>query len=142
MTIDNAFNRVITSCSQVRLQNNEGTWIGKNMITAYCKLHDLGYAHSVEAWSEGELVGGLYGVSLGKCFFGESMFTRKSNASKVAFVKFVEYLKASSFDMIDCQITTDLLISFGAKEIPRNQFLKQLEKSLKSPTAIGKWVFA
>jgi leucyl/phenylalanyl-tRNA--protein transferase len=111
------------------------------MITAYCKLHDLGYAHSVEAWSEGELVGGLYGVSLGKCFFGESMFTRKNNASKVAFVKFVEYLKALSFDMIDCQVTTDLLISFGAKEIPRKQFLKQLEKSLKVPTAKRKWVF-
>lgn len=139
--MDSAFNRVIASCAQVRLQKNEGTWVGKNMITAYCKLHDLGYAHSVEAWSEGELVGGLYGVSLGKCFFGESMFTRKNNASKVAFVKFVEYLKALSFDMIDCQVTTDLLISFGAKEIPRKQFLKQLEKSLKVPTIKGKWVF-
>ena len=142
VTMDSAFNRVIASCAQVRLQKNEGTWVGKNMITAYCKLHDLGYAHSVEAWSEGELVGGLYGVSLGKCFFGESMFTRKNNASKVAFVKFVEYLKALSFDMIDCQVTTDLLISFGAKEIPRKQFLKQLEKSLKVPTIKGKWVFA
>jgi leucyl/phenylalanyl-tRNA--protein transferase len=142
VTMDSAFDCVIASCAQVRLQKNEGTWVGKNMITAYCKLHDLGYAHSVEAWSEGELAGGLYGVSLGKCFFGESMFTRKNNASKVAFVKFVEYLKGLSFDMIDCQVTTDLLISFGAKEIPRKQFLKQLEKSLKVPTTRRKWVFA
>ena len=139
VTMDTAFERVITACAQIRLQQNEGTWIGKDMVKAYCKLHESGFAHSVEAWHEGELAGGLYGVSLGRCFFGESMFTYISNASKVAFVALIEYLKALSFDLIDCQITTKHLISFGAREVPRNIFLKQLEKSLTSPTIRGKW---
>ncbi|MCK5784356.1 MAG: leucyl/phenylalanyl-tRNA--protein transferase, partial [Desulfobacterales bacterium] len=102
-------------------------------------LHASGYAHSVEAWYEGELAGGLYGVSMGKCFFGESMFTRKSNASKVAFVMLVEFLKKLSFKIIDCQVTTDHLIRFGAKEIPRQLFLNQLEKAVAAPTLRGKW---
>jgi leucyl/phenylalanyl-tRNA--protein transferase len=93
----------------------------------------------VEAWHQGELVGGLYGVSLGRCFFGESMFTRISNASNVALVKLVEYLNAFSFDMIDCQVTTDHLIRFGAREVSRARFLAQLKKSLETPTKKGKW---
>lgn len=139
VTMDTAFTQVISACAEARLDNSEGTWIGEDMITAYGKLHASGYAHSVEAWYEGELAGGLYGVSMGKCFFGESMFTRKSNASKVAFVMLVEFLKKLSFKIIDCQVTTDHLIRFGAKEIPRQLFLNQLEKAVAAPTLRGKW---
>jgi leucyl/phenylalanyl-tRNA--protein transferase len=141
VTMDTAFVQVITQCAQIRLQNNQGTWIVEEMIDAYCELHESGFAHSVEAWCQGELAGGLYGVSLGKCFFGESMFTRISNASNVTLVKLVEYLNALSFDMIDCQITTQHLLRFGAREIPRIKFLKQLEESLKASTKKGKWSF-
>ncbi len=141
VTMDSAFVQVINQCAKIRLQNNQGTWIIKEMIDAYSKLHESGFAHSVEAWYQGELAGGLYGVSLGRCFFGESMFTRVSNASNVAFVKLVEYLNALSFDMIDCQFTTEHLLRFGAKEIPRVSFLKQLEESLKTSTKKGKWCF-
>ncbi|MFO7971177.1 MAG: leucyl/phenylalanyl-tRNA--protein transferase [Desulfobacterales bacterium] len=139
VTMDSAFDRVITQCAQIRLENNQGTWIVEDMIDAYCRLHESGFAHSVEAWREGELAGGLYGVSLGRCFFGESMFTRISNASNVALVTLAEYLKKLSFDMIDCQLTTKHLLRFGAREIPRSKFLKQLEASLKAPTKRGKW---
>lgn len=141
VTMDSAFVQVINQCAKIRLQNDQGTWIVKEMIDAYCKLHESGFAHSVEAWYQGELAGGLYGVSLGKCFFGESMFTRVSNASNVALVKLVEYLNTLSFDMIDCQLTTEHLLRFGAKEIPRVSFLNQLEESLKAPTKKGKWCF-
>lgn len=131
ITIDSAFDQVINACAEIRRKNNEGTWIVNDMIEAYCRLHESGFAHSVETWRHDKLVGGLYGVSLGGCFFGESMFTRISNASKVAFVKLVEHLETLSFDLIDCQITTTHLKQFGAREIPRSQFLAQLEKSLK-----------
>ena len=151
ITVDSAFKQVINSCAQVRLQNNQlynrrfyknrGTWIVDDMIKAYIDLHESGFAHSVEAWYKEELAGGLYGVSLGRCFFGESMFIYKSNASKVAFVALAQHLKALSFDMIDCQQTTEHLIRFGAREISRNSFLKQLEMSLKFPTIRGKWSF-
>jgi leucyl/phenylalanyl-tRNA--protein transferase len=141
MTIDSAFDQVINSCAQIRVEKNEGTWIGQEMIDAYCRLHESGFAHSVEAWQQGKLVGGIYGVSLGKCFFGESMFSRVSNASSVALIKLVEHLKASSFDMLDCQVTTDHLLRFGAREIPRSVFLKQLKNSLEAPTIRGKWSF-
>ncbi len=137
VTMDKAFLQVISSCAKARTD----TWIVDEMIEAYCKLHESGFAHSVEIWRDGELVGGLYGISLGRCFFGESMFTRVSNASKVAFVRLVEHLGGLSFDMIDCQVTSDHLVNFGAKEIPRTLFLKQLAKSLKTPTRRGKWRF-
>ncbi len=139
VTADTAFRDVITSCAQVHLEEDKGTWIVDEMIEAYCRLHEAGYAHSVEAWYEGKLVGGLYGVSLGKSFFGESMFSRVNDASKAAFIRLVEYLDALSFDMIDCQVRTRHLMSFGAKEVPRKQFLAQLRKSLLSPTKKGKW---
>jgi leucyl/phenylalanyl-tRNA--protein transferase len=139
VTIDTAFDQVIHSCAQVRIQKREGTWIIKEMIDAYVKLHESGYAHSVEAWYEGALAGGLYGVSLGNCFFGESMFTRVSNASKVAFVTLVDYLKSMAFDLIDCQVPTAHLIRFGARKIPRTQFLELLQKSLTAPTRRGPW---
>lgn len=138
ITIDSAFDQVINACAEIRRKNNEGTWIVNDMIEAYCRLHESGFAHSVEAWRHDKLVGGLYGVSLGGCFFGESMFTRISNASKVAFVKLVEHLKTLSFDLIDCQLTTTHLKQFGAREIPRSQFLAQLEKSLKGTVVFRK----
>ena len=141
VTMDSAFVQVINQCAKIRIQNNQGTWILEDMIDAYCKLHESGFAHSVEAWYQGELAGGLYGVSLGNCFFGESMFTRISNASNVALVTLVEYLNKLSFDIIDCQLTTEHLLRFGAKEIPRVNFLKQLGESLKAPTKKGKWCF-
>ncbi len=112
------------------------------MKDAYCRLFESGYAHSIEAWADGELAGGLYGLSLGGCFFGESMFTRVSNASKVAFAALSDYLLKLSFDLIDCQVTTDHLKRLGAKEIPRAQFLKELEQSMKRPTLRGKWEIA
>ncbi|MGD8522540.1 MAG: leucyl/phenylalanyl-tRNA--protein transferase [Desulfobacterales bacterium] len=142
ITMDQAFEQVITACAKIRRGKDEGTWIVQDMIEAYCKLHESGYAHSVEAWQDDTLAGGLYGVSLGKCFFGESMFTLLTNASKVAFVALVNYLKALSFDLIDCQVKTEHLISFGAREIPREQFLKQLKKSLENPTLKGKWSYS
>jgi leucyl/phenylalanyl-tRNA---protein transferase len=139
VTMDLAFNEVINQCAQVRLKKNQGTWIVKDMIDAYCNLHESGFAHSVEVWQGGDLAGGLYGVSLGKCFFGESMFTRVSNASNIGLVKLLEHLKKLSFDMIDCQVATEHLTRFGARQIPRIRFLNQLEKSLKAPTIKGKW---
>ena len=141
VTMDLAFNEVIKQCAEVRLQKNQGTWIIEDIIEAYCKLHESGYAHSVEVWHQGELAGGLYGVSLGKCFFGESMFTRISNASNIALVSLVEHLKKMSFDLIDCQVTTEHLIRFGAKEIPRTLFLKKLKTSLSATTYRGKWKY-
>jgi leucyl/phenylalanyl-tRNA--protein transferase len=142
VTMDLAFDEVINQCAQVRLQKKQGTWIVEEMIDAYCKLHRSGFAHSVEVWQQGDLAGGLYGVSLGKCFFGESMFTRVSNASNVALIKLAKYLNELSFDMIDCQVATEHLIRFGARMIPRTLFLKQLEASLNAPTQIGKWEYA
>ena len=139
VTMDLAFRDVIHYCADARLKKGEGTWIVKDMIDAYCRLHESGFAHSVETWHQGELAGGLYGVSLGNCFFGESMFTRISNASNVGLVKLVDFLNILSFDMIDCQIPTDHLIRFGAREVPRARFLEQLERSLENPTKRGKW---
>lgn len=135
VTLDTAFPQVITACASIR----ESTWIIDDMIQAYCRLHDAGYAHSVEVWQDGELAGGLYGVSLGRCFFGESMFSRRSNASKVALYYLVEHVKTLHFDLIDCQVTSDHLLSLGAREIPRRQFLAEVKQSLKSPTFMGKW---
>ena len=139
ITIDRAFRRVITECAETRMAQNEPTWIVEDMIDAYCRLHESGFAHSVEAWQGGALVGGLYGVSLGKCFFGESMFALVSNASKVALAWLVDFLKSHAFSMIDCQVTTKHLISMGAREIPRDRFLTLLQASLKEPSMKGKW---
>ncbi len=142
LTMDTAFEKVITECAHSRLEKSEETWLVDEMIEAYCRLHDAGYAHSVEAWRDGELAGGLYGISLGKSFFGESMFARVSNASKTAFAALVRYLEKLEFDMIDCQVTTDHLMRLGAVEIPRLQFLAELNASLKKPTLKGKWPFS
>ncbi len=141
VTLDTAFPDVIRECAIVRREKGEETWLVSEMIDAYIDLHRAGYAHSAEAWSDGRLVGGLYGVSQGSCFFGESMFARTSNASKVAFVLLVEQLKAWGIDLIDCQVPTGHLKRLGAREIPRERFLDQLEKRLKIPTRLGRWRF-
>ncbi len=141
VTIDTAFEAVITACARTRLENDEPTWIDERMIAAYSRLHWEGYAHSVEAWQEGRLAGGLYGVSLGNCFFGESMFTRVSNASKVSFAILVQWLQRQGFELIDCQVSTAHLKSLGAVEIPRSWFMALLEKALKAPDRRGRWRF-
>jgi leucyl/phenylalanyl-tRNA---protein transferase len=133
VTVDNAFDEVIRSCENVHRRKEGDTWITRGMINAYTCLHKSGYAHSVESWHEGELVGGLYGVSMGKVFFGESMFTRKSDASKVAFVMLVRQLIQWDIRFIDCQVTTQHLIQFGARNIPRKAFLKMLKEALAAP---------
>jgi leucyl/phenylalanyl-tRNA--protein transferase len=142
LTMDQAFDDVITACARSRTESNEGTWIVDEMIAAYCELHESGLAHSVEAWQGDQLAGGLYGVSIGRCFFGESMFTRISNASKVAFVGLVKHLQKLDFDLIDCQVTTSHLLNFGAHEISRERFLNELAEALKSPTLLGRWSFS
>jgi leucyl/phenylalanyl-tRNA--protein transferase len=131
VTMDTAFDRVIRNCAEINRKGQHGTWITEEMIGAYIHLHCAGYAHSVESWDSGELVGGLYGIALGKAFFGESMFAIKSNASKVAFVTLVEYLKKLNFSFIDCQVTTEHLKSLGAKEVERKKFLQMLKEALK-----------
>ncbi|MEE8397631.1 MAG: leucyl/phenylalanyl-tRNA--protein transferase [Desulfobacterales bacterium] len=129
VTRDGAFDAVIRGCAEIRRKNDEGTWILTEMIDAYKQLHASGVAHSVEAWHGGELAGGLYGIALGGCFFGESMFSKITDASKVAFVALVEHLRTQSFHLIDCQVATGHLKRFGAREIPRSEFLSQLDPS-------------
>lgn len=124
---DTAFNAVIDACRQPR-RGESGTWITRAMAEAYGALHRAGFAHSVETWLDGELVGGLYGVAIGRAFFGESMFTRVSDASKVAFVTLVEQLRHWGFGIIDCQMNTAHLASFGAREIPRTEFTRRLRE--------------
>jgi leucyl/phenylalanyl-tRNA--protein transferase len=141
VTMDCAFEKVIAECARVRVENQEGTWIVSEMAQAYCRLHEAGYAHSVETWMNGRLAGGLYGVSLGKCFFGESMFTRITNASKVALVALVNWVKDLDFAFIDCQIATSHLIRFGAREISRVRYLDELNRALIAPTLRGQWSF-
>ena len=137
--MDTAFESVIRSCADVHRENEGETWITDEMIDAYIRLHNAGYAHSVESWFEGKLVGGLYGVALGSAFFGEAMFTIKSNASKVAFTTLVQQLIKWDFRLIDCQLRTKHLLSLGAREIPRSEFLKILKSCLTVTDKRGKW---
>jgi len=139
VTMDQAFDQVIRACADIRIHNDEPTWIVDEMVAAYGRLHASGLAHSVEAWTDGVLAGGLYGVALGKCFFGESMFTQVTNASKVAFVSLVDFLTAFAFDLVDCQVPTAHMVRFGARTIPRSLFLSQLSRSLEAPTLKGAW---
>jgi leucyl/phenylalanyl-tRNA--protein transferase len=118
---DSAFAEVIDACSEPR-PRQRGTWITRQMKQAYCRLHHLGVAHCVETWRDGELIGGLYGIALGRIFFGESMFSRASDAAKLALVALVRQLRDWQFGLIDCQMNTPLLASFGAREIPRSRF--------------------
>ncbi len=139
ITMDEAFGRVIRACAESPRADQDGTWITGEMIEAYCRLHAAGYAHSVECWREDELVGGLYGVNLGNCFFGESMFSRTSDASKAALAALVDHVKSWPFALIDCQIATPHLSRMGAREVSRKEFLRLLKRSLRGKTRRCKW---
>jgi len=130
VTTNAAFEDVIRNCATITRKGEKGTWITDDMIEAYIRLHKAGYAHSVEAWDDNELAGGLYGVILGKAFFGESMFAKKSDASKVAFATYAAALAEKGFDLIDCQVTTAHMKRFGAREISRAEFMKHLENAV------------
>ena len=137
---DTAFERVIANCARVERPNQGGTWITRDMIRAYRELHELGVAHSAEAWLGDELVGGLYGVSLGDVYFGESMFARAPDASKVAFVVLVRWMLARGITLVDSQVATDHLARFGAEEWPRRRYLDALAARVDAPTRAGRWV--
>jgi leucyl/phenylalanyl-tRNA--protein transferase len=136
--VDSAFRAVIEECAAPR-DGQSGTWIVPEMVDAYTRLHELGFAHSVESWKDGALVGGLYGIALGEAFFGESMFSRASDASKVALVHLVERLKAGGCRVIDCQQATGHLASLGAREIPRTRFAQLLRESIQYPPTGARW---
>jgi leucyl/phenylalanyl-tRNA--protein transferase len=127
--VDSAFEDVIVACSQ--RPDSDGNWIDREIIESYCNLHALGHAHSVEAWQEGALVGGLYGVALGGAFFGESMFHRAHDASKAALVALVDRLRTCGYALLDTQWVTDHLVQFGAIEIPRRRYLRLLDGALR-----------
>ncbi len=139
LSMDEDFEAVINGCAD---RPEEGTWITDDFVAAYSALHEQGLAHSVEAWApDGRLVGGLYGVSLGRMFFGESMFARSTNASKAAFIGLSQFLQEHAFDWIDCQIMNPHLASLGASPVPRPAFLAALKSSLAHPTMRGAWSF-
>jgi leucyl/phenylalanyl-tRNA--protein transferase len=136
---DTEFSRVIRACKAAPRAGQDGTWITDEMEDAYVVLHRMGYAHSIETWEGGELVGGLYGVSLGRMFFGESMFSRRPNASKVALVRLAEKVAGWGFPLIDAQVPTPHTVAMGAEEWPRSRFLASLEAALAHPTRLGPW---
>ncbi|SMC20065.1 leucyl/phenylalanyl-tRNA--protein transferase [Desulfacinum hydrothermale DSM 13146] len=135
VTFNRAFARVIDACARVRIEQGEDTWLVPEMIEAYRRLHELGYAHSVETWLEDRLVGGLYGVAIGRVFFGESMFSIVSDASKVALVHLARRMAQCGYELIDCQVTTKHLKRFGAREIPRSRFLRLLDRLTAQPAS-------
>ena len=137
--LDTAFERVIRSCAAAPRKGQDGTWITGDMIDAYLSLHELGFAHSAESWREGELAGGVYGVSLGAAFFAESMFANRTDASKVAFAVLLGQLEAWQFHFVDCQVYTDHTAGLGAREWSRAEFLNALEHALELPTQRGRW---
>ena len=138
---DHHFHEVIRSCAAAPRQDQPGTWIHPEIITAYTTLHEMGLAHSVETWINDKLVGGLYGIALGKIFFGESMFSTITDASKIALVHLVKQLEYQGFGMIDCQMRTTHLASFGAREIPRWLFNQKLHQLTAYPEQARKWHF-
>ena len=142
LTLDTAFREVIESCAAARRPDEAGTWITPEMIGAYTELHRLGYAHSAEAWKGKTLRGGLYGVSLGGAFFGESMFARGPDASKIAFVALAEQLIEWGITLIDSQVYTQHLERFGAEEWPRERYLAALRDAMAKPTRKGRWAFS
>lgn len=137
--LDTAFPAVIEACAETPRPGQDGTWITDDMREAYVRLHELGWAHSVETYQEGNLTGGLYGLAVGGMFYGESMFSRRTDASKIAFAHLVRFLVQEKFGMIDCQMRTEHLASLGAREIPRRLFLNRLGKLLAQPRAAGRW---
>lgn len=143
VTLDTRFREVMEQCAAPRPQYPEvGTWITGEMLDAYTRLHELGYAHSVETWQDGQLVGGLYGVAIGEAFFAESMFTKVDDASKVALVRLVRQLQAWGFRLIDCQQASPHVMRFGAEEIPRSDFIRRLAAALKLSDRPGEWKFS
>lgn len=129
-TINKAFTTVIRECKQARRTGQDGTWITDEVEKAYGRLYELGFAHSAEVWKDGELMGGLYGIRMGKVFFGESMFSRVPGASRYAFIRYIQQLKAEDVELVDCQVYTEYLESMGAQQIPRTVFMELLEKWL------------
>ena len=140
ITMDRDFAAVIQGCAAASRRGEPGTWIVDDMITAYTRLHAAGFAHSVEVWHEGRVAGGLYGVSIGNAFFGESMFSLVSDASKAALVYLAAALRHWSIGLIDCQLTTGHLLSMGACEVPRLEFLERLAQALRAETRTGAWL--
>ena len=138
-TLDTAFEQVIAGCAQTPRRGACGTWIVPEMLAAYCRLHELGFAHSIEVWSGGTLVGGLYGVALGGAFFGESMFYIEPDASKAGFVTLIRALDRAGFILFDCQQTTAHMLRFGGFEVSRDDFLSRLEQALELPSPRGPW---
>jgi leucyl/phenylalanyl-tRNA--protein transferase len=138
--IDTAFAEVMHGCAMPR-NDSDGTWITQDMIAAYCELHRLGHAHSIETWIGGELAGGLYGMALGRAFYGESMFARVNDASKLAFAHLVRQLDRWQFGMIDCQMNTAHLARFGAREIPRADFSRKLTELVNYASPAAVWQF-
>lgn len=136
---DHDFRGVIVACAGLDRPGQDGTWISPEMIDAYVRLHELGWAHSVETWVDGELAGGLYGLAIGRAFFGESMFARRRDASKIAFAHLVRYLLAHDFGMVDCQMHTEHLASLGAREIPRADFVARLAVLTQPPAPRLRW---
>ena len=136
---DSDFAAVIGACAATPRPGQDGTWISRDMMDAYMRLHELGWAHSVEVYVEGNLTGGLYGLGIGRMFYGESMFSRRSNASKIAFAHLVAYLLAHDFGMVDCQMRTEHLASLGGREIPRDDFLARLQQLIRPEQRRGRW---
>jgi leucyl/phenylalanyl-tRNA--protein transferase len=141
VTMDTDFEQVISKCQTVPRPGQEGTWITGEMRSTYLALHEQGYAHSIEAWQDGELAGGLYGVGLGQLFSGESMFASRPDASKVAFVWLVEQLCDWGFQLVDCQVFTQHLERFGAIQVSRSRYLAQLDDLVSAPGRPGPWTF-
>jgi len=139
VSFDTVFTDVIRYCGTVPRDKQNGTWLNSDMQKAYIELHQLGFAHSVEVWLSNQLVGGLYGISMGKAFFGESMFSLKSDASKVAFRALSDVLGLKGYDFIDCQMRTDHLICLGAVIVNRDRYLDELKETLEKPSEIGSW---
>lgn len=138
--VDSAFERVMRRCAEPR-PGQRGTWIVEAMVRAYCRLHELGHAHSVEAWRDGELVGGLYGVALGRMFYGESMFSRATDASKVTLAHLCRQLGRWGYGLIDCQMETAHLASLGARPMARAEFLARVQELVNLPDHPGPWAF-
>jgi leucyl/phenylalanyl-tRNA---protein transferase len=138
---DSAFEQVMRACAAPRCGQHAGTWIHDNMIAAYVQLHRVGMAHSVETWINGRLAGGLYGVSIGRMFYGESMFSHVTDASKIALVHLARQLQRWNYGMIDCQLSTAHLSSLGAREIPRVKFMNDLKELVRYPDSPPRWRF-
>ena len=138
--VDTSFREVMLGCAAPR-KGQSGTWISRPMLDAYTRLHELGYAHSVETWMDGELAGGLYGVAIGRMFYGESMFSRRADASKLALVHLCRQLEARGFGLIDCQMETAHLASMGAKPIPRRDFIREMKRLIELEPIPAPWRF-